>query len=52
MTKLRPAQKLRPAKKVTKEVLRKNPWLALFRLRAKEVREIREEKKRWELALD
>ena len=53
MTKLRPKQRLSPAKKITKEVLRQNPWLAeLFRRRAKEVREILKEKKKWELPLD
>ena len=53
MARLRPGQVRSPAKKITREVLRENPWLAaLFRLRAKEVRENRNEKKKWELDLD
>ncbi len=44
MPKLRPAQMRGPAKKITREVLRENPWLAnLFRQRAKEIRELRSE---------
>ena len=53
MTKLRPGQTRSPAKKITREVLRKNPLLAtLARRRAKELRELREERKKWELDLD
>jgi hypothetical protein len=47
------SDRLPPAKKITPELLRKNPFLAnLFRQRAKEVREILKEKKKWELPLD
>ena len=50
MAKLRPAQR---AKKITCEVLRENPLLRMLaRMRAKELREVREEKKKWELDLD
>jgi len=53
MPKLRPDQKQSKAKKLTKEVLRKDPLLAaLIRARAKEIRAIRDEKKAWELKLD
>jgi hypothetical protein len=44
MTKLRPSQKLPPAKKITREVLRENPFLAaLIRQRAKQIRELKKD---------
>ena len=45
MTKLRPAQKRKPAEKITREVLRENPWLvALIRERIKEIKALKRAK--------
>lgn len=42
MPKLRPQQKLPPAKKITRETLRANPLLAtLARQRARQIRDLR-----------
>ena len=53
MVKLRPAQMLSPAKKLTKEELRKNPFLRrLIIERLKEIKSIRAAGKATELDLD
>jgi hypothetical protein len=50
---MRPGATNSPRKKLTREVLRNNRFVAaLFRKRAKELRELQNEKRKWEFDLD